>query len=316
MKLSYILSNLSINILYKYAMESHHTKFQPSRLETRRERAILSIGVHLAPPGDLSLIRYPVSDRVNWGDAKSSEFRISNGTRQGAVLSPLFWSVYMDPLLKRLRDLGLGAHILNLFMGAVCYADDVLLIAPTRSALQRMLWELEVFAGEFNIEFRTNPVPSKSKTKCIFIVGNKKTLPKPAPLMLCGTELPFVKQAEHLGNILTEDGTMEHDASVKRAKFINSSVEIREMFNFAAPEEIVRSLRLYSNSFYGSNLWDLNGANANQVYCAWNNAVKLAWGLPQYRRTYILQRILSCGFMSARTEIFGRFVKFFHELRN
>ena len=64
MKLSYILSDPSINILYKYAMENHHTKFQPSRLETRRERAILSIGVHLAPPGDLSLIRYPVSYRV------------------------------------------------------------------------------------------------------------------------------------------------------------------------------------------------------------------------------------------------------------
>ena len=65
MKQSYILSDPSINILYKYAMKNHHTKFQPSRLETCRERAILSIGVHLAPPGDLSLIRYPVSYRVN-----------------------------------------------------------------------------------------------------------------------------------------------------------------------------------------------------------------------------------------------------------
>ena len=88
---------------------------------------------------------------VNWGDAKSSEFRILNGTRQGAILSPLFWSVYMDPLLKRLRDLGLGAHILNLFMGAVCYADDVIPIAPTRNSMQRMLWELENLAAKSNL---------------------------------------------------------------------------------------------------------------------------------------------------------------------
>ena len=64
MKLSYRLSDQGINLIYKYAMENHHTKFQPSRLETRRERAILSIGVHLAPPGDLLLIRYLVSYRV------------------------------------------------------------------------------------------------------------------------------------------------------------------------------------------------------------------------------------------------------------
>jgi hypothetical protein len=64
--------------------------------------------------------------------------KISNGTRQGAILSPIFWSVYADPLLQRFCALGLGAHIGGLFMGAVCYAEDVLLIAPTGSAMQKM----------------------------------------------------------------------------------------------------------------------------------------------------------------------------------
>ena len=53
---------------------------------------------------------------VKWGDSKSSQMTISNGTRQGAILSPLFWAVYSDPLLQRLRDLGLGAHVGGLFM--------------------------------------------------------------------------------------------------------------------------------------------------------------------------------------------------------
>ena len=48
---------------------------------------------------------------VKWNDAKSSQLTISNGTRQGAILSPLFWAVFADPMLKRLRSLGLGAHI-------------------------------------------------------------------------------------------------------------------------------------------------------------------------------------------------------------
>ena len=252
---------------------------------------------------------------VRWGDARSSQFRISNGTRQGAILSPIFWTIYSDPLLRCLRALGLGAHVAGLFMGAVCYADDVLLIAPTRSAMQRMLFEIQVFAEESNILFSTDPIPAKSKTKCIYVVGSKKNLSKPAPLMLCGRELPYVKQADHLGNMLTEQGDMEQDAVIKRAKFIQSSVEIRETFKFAAPEEIIRCLKVYSNSFYGSSLWNLGGDKAKQVFNAWSTTIKLVWSYPQQTRSYFLQQLLCCGHYSARTDILTRFVKFFHGLR-
>ena len=109
---------------------------------------------------------------------------------------------------------------------------------------------------------------------------------------------------------------MEQDASVKRAKFINSSVEIREVFKFAAPAEVIKALKIYSNSFYGSCLWDLGGEKARQVYSAWNTSVKLAWGCPQWTRTYFVQQMLSCGQTSAKVDILTRFSKFFTSLRN
>ena len=37
---------------------------------------------------------------AEWGDAKSSMMAISNGTRQGAILSPIFWAVYADLMLQ------------------------------------------------------------------------------------------------------------------------------------------------------------------------------------------------------------------------
>ena len=63
---------------------------------------------------------------------------------------------------------------------------------------------------------------------------------------------------------------MEHDAAIKRATFIRSSVEIRETFKFAAPAEVLKALKIHSNSFYGSCLWDLGGEKAKQVLNAWN----------------------------------------------
>ena len=163
--------------------------------------------------------------------------------------------------------------------------------------------------------FSTDTNPSKSKTKCIFVCGAKRNLSKPAPLTLCGRELPWVSTATHLGHELHEPGTMEYDAGMKRAIFINQSVEIRETFGFASPIDIVSALKVYCSSFYGCMLWDLSGEKAGQVFNAWTTAVKLAWGVPRATRSYLVQQVLTPGVSSARADILARFAGFFRALR-
>lgn len=103
-------------------------------------------------------------------------------------------------------------------MGAVGYADDIILMAPSRDAAMKMLRICEIFAVQHNIQFSTDPDPSKSKSKVIYVTGKQGGgLPKPVPLQLCGRALPWVARAEHLGHALSEDGTMKQDAREKRA---------------------------------------------------------------------------------------------------
>jgi hypothetical protein len=196
------------------------------------------------------------------------------------------------------------------------YADDLLIIAPTRGAMQQMLGVCENYARNYNICFSTDPDPIKSKSKCIFMVGKRRNLPRPAPLMLEGSELPWVETATHLGHELHQSGNMEHDAKVKRAEFISKSLEIRETFGFASPVEVQRALKVYCSSFYGSMLWDLTGEGASQVFTAWNTAIKLTWSCPRETRTYLLQQVLASGLDSARTDILVRYSKFFRTLRS
>ena len=108
---------------------------------------------------------------VRWGEARSDLFKIRNGTRQGSIASPVLWAVYCDMLIKELRAMGLGAYVAGVFMGVAAYADDLVLIAPTRHAMQLMLNVCEDFASRYNIFFSTDPNPSKSKSKCIFMMG-------------------------------------------------------------------------------------------------------------------------------------------------
>ena len=57
---------------------------------------------------------------VRWGTRKSSEFSITNGTRQGAILSPALFTVYVQELLDRLHQSGDGCHIRSTFLGGDC----------------------------------------------------------------------------------------------------------------------------------------------------------------------------------------------------
>ena len=72
----------------------------------------------------------------------------------------------------------------------------------SRSALQEMLKVTVRFAPKHNIVFSTNDDPSKSKSKCILFSGKTVQNSYPAPLMLSGKSLPWVKSAVHLGHEL------------------------------------------------------------------------------------------------------------------
>ena len=67
--------------------------------------------------------------KIRWGTSTSEEFKICNGVKQGVVLSPLLFSIYMDGLIERLKRSGVGCYICNMFLGAFCYADGCTLLA-------------------------------------------------------------------------------------------------------------------------------------------------------------------------------------------
>ena len=76
---------------------------------------------------------------IRWNSILSSPFSVTNGVQQGRVLSPILFTVYIDELLQHLQKLGVGCNWEKMFVGSLCYADDLALIAPSAHALRRML---------------------------------------------------------------------------------------------------------------------------------------------------------------------------------
>ena len=268
------------------------------------------------PPIVIRLLAYVYEEQagcVQWDGIRSSKFSITNGTRQGSVLSPTLFSVYVDDLLKELRQLGLGCHVGGVWVGAAGYADDLILLAPSRTAMARMLNVCEQYAERHNLQFSTDPNPSKSKSKCLYMCGYPDPV-YPNPLKLCGEDLPWVQHAVHLGHELHQLCSMEYDVKIKRAQFIETAMDIRDTFKFARPQEIVRATQVYACHWYGAMLWDLYGEKVGQLCRAWNTSVKLAWGLPRSTHTYIVENLLVGGSMTVKQQLVGRFVNFFRSL--
>ena len=104
---------------------------------------------------------------------------------------------------------------------------------------------------------------------------------------------------------------MNNDIHAKRAEYISRTVELRELFKFASPVEILAAVDIYYCDYYGSLAgWDLGSDAAAKFFNAWGVNVKLTWEVPRYTRTYLLQRVLAPGFTSSRTEVLARFVTF------
>ena len=85
--------------------------------------------------------------------------KIHNKIKQGGVTSPVLFCLYVDGLLIVLSDVGVGCFMGDNFVGAVAYVDDIVLLAPSASALRIILPTCDNYASDCFISFNA----SKSK---------------------------------------------------------------------------------------------------------------------------------------------------------
>ena len=78
--------------------------------------------------------------RIKWGNSLSRWcFKVTKGVKQAAVLSPIFFSVYIDVFVTRLSASKIGCYIGNTCMSVFSYAADVILPTPTKRSMYLLL---------------------------------------------------------------------------------------------------------------------------------------------------------------------------------
>ena len=203
-----------------------------------------------------------------WNAAVSDSFKVPTGVKQGGILSPHLFIIYVDELLNRLRKRGVGCHVLNTFLGAILFADDLCLIAPTRRAMQIMLNICEEFCREFGLQFNSK----KSKMLVLGARHDKQT----HSVFLNDEPIQIVSEWRYLGLFIRSGKSVSFNPMNDLRNFFSS---FNSLYNAnVRPSETVMMHLLYSvcipNLSYAADVKELSASDMSKYNVAVNNAIR------------------------------------------
>ena len=130
----------------------------------------------------------------------TEEFQMKKGIRQGCVLSPHFFNLYIKKIFRDIEDMegvNVGGHNIN----NLRYADGTSLLALKEQKLQNLLTTVNDKGNPYGMEINVK------KTKSV-IASKKQEIPK-VSISLDGTAIEQVQKMVYLGSITKGDGKSE-----------------------------------------------------------------------------------------------------------
>lgn len=169
-----------------------------------------------APIQLINLIHYWYSISVNyvrWENVISRPYQLLAGIRQGGVLSPLLFTIYVNDLLDKFAKY--GCCFKGISVSAIMYADDLILLSPSKGDLQNMLntcsSELALLDLQINVK------------KCAAIRIGKGYKNKCTNLNLDDTTIPWNPEVKYLGIYIVAAYTFKCNFESAKIKFYRSA---------------------------------------------------------------------------------------------
>ena len=204
---------------------------------------------------------------VRWQNKLGDSFSVLCGVRQGGVLSPYLFAVYVDDLISLLRRSGYGLYIGRLFIGCLLYADDIVLLSPSCFGLRKLANICEDFGNQWDIKF--NPLKSQLMT----FGGNN---PSSMTLSMNGVPLPWVSKVKYLGvSFLCNTGKTDMSDTIR--KFYSQFNNIMSVLGKGSQEmNAVHLMKTYClpTLTYGIENSSFCDNTRHKIQVIWNNCFR------------------------------------------
>ncbi|KAI5752717.1 hypothetical protein M8J77_019728 [Diaphorina citri] len=245
------------------------------------------------PKADLRLIiklYWGQSGKVKTSMGVSEEFQISKGVRQGCIISPLLFNIYVEHIIKEsIGPQELGIKIGNRIINNLRYADDLVLISNSKNNLTELMKKLYDKSKEYSMKINIK----KSKLMRV----SKKEGAKMNSIVIDSEIYEEVMQYKYLGSELTKDMRCEVEIKKRIGMAKSAFWNHRDMMRRNVSRNTkLRLLNTYVFSIltYGCESWTLNPTLSQRIqsfenWC-YRRMLKVSW-IDKVRNTEILRRM-------------------------
>jgi exonuclease III len=172
---------------------------------------------------------------VKWVGKLSYFFRLLAGVRQGGVLSPVLFSIYIDDLVHEIIKADTGCYISSICVSIFLFADDILLVSPTVTGLQCLLNVCESELVKLDMRINTNKsmcirFGHRFKESCTELTSNQ------------GGTIKWVSSCRYLGIYFVSGRTFKCSFDHAKSKFFRAFNALYSKVGRTASEEVVLSL--------------------------------------------------------------------------
>lgn len=152
--------------------------------------------------------------KVRWNETLSSSRTLRSGVRQGGILSPSLFNIYVNDILTQLQASKTGCFVANRYVGALMYADDLLLVSITITDIRAMIalvcQELKWLDMKINV-----------KKSSMIRVGPRFNVPIEG-IELYGAVLPLCETITYLGVEICAGRKFRLSIYLRRIKFFRA----------------------------------------------------------------------------------------------
>ena len=213
---------------------------------------------------------------VQVGNDLSEPADIGRGTRQGGLLSTIFYNIYAQFMINEaLEDNRDGVIISGECIPAVRFADDKAMVSNSNAGLQRIMNDLNSTGRKYRMKI------NKGKTKVMRITH---TTQRHIKITIDDKQVEVVTEFKYLGSMITNDGrcTTEIGYRIGRAKaaFYENERLLTSNTDISMRKQFIKTV-VWSNALYAAETWTLTQQHLNQLeafemWC-WRHMLNIKW---------------------------------------
>ena len=195
----------------------------------------------------------------------SSEFTINQGVRQGCVLSPLLFNIFMSDLAKKLENDNKVAIGTDTSINSIFWADDLLLLSESEAGLNSILSTVGVYSEENRLKINYD------KSKCMIFNKNGRLL-RNCTFHIGGQKLENVRGYKYLGLTFTPSGEITTALEDLRSRGMKAYMGLKDKLGAFFSSHPSDTIKLFDTCvkpilLYGSEYWGnlVSNAKSNPI---------------------------------------------------